>query len=148
MKYTYIILLFINLTGYSQNISLDEIISIKNKNLLDVKNLLIPKGWFIFSELEPTKSESGVFVFAVKSKSKNKHQDFSTYESFIKYHFTLDSKVDKINYNTRSEKAYKTILKRLGELNYKKISNENEIESNKMIFSNEKNLIEISTMRK
>lgn len=143
MKNLYIILLFINFTGYSQNISLDEIISIKNKNLQDVKNLLIPKGWYIFSELEPTKSESGKFVFAVKSEWKNKHQDFSTYESFIEYHFTLDSKVDKINYNTGSKKAYKAILKRLEVLNYKKISNKNEIKSNIMIFSNEKNLVKI-----
>ena len=142
MKNIFFILLFLQFTGYSQNISLDEILFMKGENLDSVKNLLTQKGWFIFSELQPTKNESGIFIFSVKNEWKNKNQDFSTFESFIEYHFTLKSHVDKINYKTGSKKAYKNFVKRLREIDYKPILKK----SSETIYSDGKNTITIEVI--
>ena len=142
MKNIFIILLFLQYTGYSQNISLDEILFMKSENLDSVRNLLTQKGWFVFSELQPTKNEAGLFVFAVKNEWKDKNMDFSTNESFVEYHFTLKSHVDKINYKTGSKKNYKNLVKRLRELNYKPILKK----SSETIYSDGKNTITIEVI--
>ncbi|WP_298153915.1 hypothetical protein [Flavobacterium sp.] len=143
MKKIYIVMLFFQFYGFSQLLTLNDILFLKDNDLYNAKNLLVKKGWYVKSELMPDKTSAGTFAFAVESERSDR--DYATYESFVEYRFNINSSSAKeIEYSTTSEKAYYLILGQLKSLNFKKRSTE----GSKITYIKSDMVIEIDTKEK
>lgn len=135
MKRLYIIVLFFHSFGYSQILTLNDLLSIKSAQLSDARKLLVNKDWYVHSELMPKKNKPGTFVFAVESERIDR--DFSTYESFLYYHFDLESvSATEVLYCTSSENAYNLILSQVESSEFKLVP-----KGSRIIYT--KNLVEV-----
>lgn len=129
MKIITLVLLLLSCISYSQNIDFDEVSLFKNKKPIEITEYLKTKGWYLFSELEPTETTDGIIVFGLENE-QSRNNDFATLESFIVYNFSIDLNFTSIEIMTGSERVYSTFLKKIDDLGYKIISTttlENEI---------------------
>jgi hypothetical protein len=113
MKRTFILLFFCcSLTNYSQNLTLDELVSLRKSDIANVEEYLSQKGWtFLSSEEGDNESLSGV-AFAYK---KEEYSDDA--ESFFHYYRSDSTDVRRINlqiFNTSKYNSYLARIKSLG----------------------------------
>lgn len=141
MKNIYFLLLLSSFLNYSQTINFDEMVSMQDKNVIEVRKLLSQKGWYLFSELKPTQSTLGCDVFALE-KQRNNDQDFSKSGSFITYYYSKNLYISQIEFITSSKEIYNSFLNRINQLNY----NLKTVTNSSKTYENNKNSIEIHSV--
>ena len=141
MKNMYFLLLLSSFLNYSQTINFDEMVSMEDKNVIEVRKLLSQKGWYLFSELKPTQSTLGCDAFALE-KERNNTQDFRRSGSFITYYYSKNFYISQIEFITSSKEIYNSFLNRINQLNY----NLKTVTNSSKTYENNKNSIEIHSV--
>ncbi|MCX6351901.1 MAG: hypothetical protein NTX03_08560 [Bacteroidetes bacterium] len=101
-----ILLFLITSNGYSQNLSLDEVISLKKKNLAELEEYLSSRNWNYQSGSEPTSEKMGEAHFTFH---KSYYDDKA--ESFITYYY--DEGVYRVGIQVASKEKYNNYLARI-----------------------------------
>jgi hypothetical protein len=81
-KHFTLFLLFISIFNFAQNLTLNELLSIRKKGVAEVDEYLSAKKWKFIEAEEPTDEKLGSISYAYK---KNYYDD--TAESFVKYFY-------------------------------------------------------------
>lgn len=106
--------IFSGLMSFSQNLSLDELISLRKKELVDVEEFLTNKNWSLLSAEEPNDNKMGIIVLAY---NKSNYDDKA--QSFIKYYYSNKSKNKRLNIQVNKKDIYNLYLTKLKSLGYK-----------------------------
>lgn len=119
-------ILFLSLSNsFSQNLSIDELISLRKKQIANVEEFLNTKNWNFLSATEPLETTLGDVVFVYK---KNEHDDSA--EAFLKYFYNDDFSTIRVNMQLAKKETYNFYLARLKSLGCKLIKSsirDNEI---------------------
>lgn len=109
MKNIYILLLFcFSLTNYSQNLSLEEVMSLRKLDVANVEERLATKGWSFLSSKEGTEESLGVVDFAF-----NKRAYDDTADSFLTYYFSNYTGRTRVNLQVHNLIKYNAYLARI-----------------------------------
>ncbi len=111
-----ILLLFFCLTSYSQNLTLDELIRLRKKDIAGVEEFLTAKNWSFLSSEEPKSDTLGSATFAY---GKNDYDDKA--QSFIIYYYSDNSWFKRIFIQVVSKEKYNFFLARIKSLGCKLI---------------------------
>jgi len=114
--FTLVFILFYSLS-FSQNLTLDELISLRKKNLALVEEKLTLKGWSFISGEEPQNGNLGNATFAY---NKSTYEDKA--ESFIKYFYSEISERKRIEIQIVKKEKYNLLLGRIKSLGCKLIN--------------------------
>lgn len=112
-------------TSFSQNLTLDELISLRKKQIANVEEFLNAKNWNFMSSSQPYETTLGNVVFAYK---KNAYDDSA--QAFIKYFYNDDFSTVRVNIQVAKKETYNSYLARLKSLGCKLINSsikDNEI---------------------
>lgn len=60
----FLILVISNIWSMGQNVTLDELISMRSKTLAEVEEILTAKNWQLMEAQEPTETSLGILSFA------------------------------------------------------------------------------------
>lgn len=126
MKKTFIhLFFFLSLTNlFSQNLTLDELLSLRKKQIVSAEEFLAVKNWELYSAVQPDGSTPGTITFSYKKYEEDKAV------SFIKYIYTNDINNNMLNILIFNAEKYKTYLTRIKSLGCKVVYSglkENEI---------------------
>jgi hypothetical protein len=115
MKKLYIISsFFLGFISFSQNITLDDLISLRKKKLANLEETLTLKGWSFIRGNEPEYENLGTATFAYKQSS---FEDKA--ESFIIYMYSETSPTKRINIQMHKKDKYNLFLARIKSLGCK-----------------------------
>lgn len=114
--FTLVFILIYSLS-FSQNLTLDELISLRKKNLALVEEKLTLKGWSYISGEEPQNGNLGNATFAY---NKSTYEDKA--ESFIKYFYSEISEKKRIEIQIVKKEKYNLLLGRIKSLGCKLIN--------------------------
>lgn len=142
-----ILVILLSCTSYSQNIDFDDVYLLKNKKPIEIEEYLKTKGWYIFSELNPTENTDGIKVFGLENE-QNRSNDFATLESFINYNFSIDLNFTSIEIMTGSERIYSSFLKKIDNVGYKIKSNRTLENETIQIFNLDENVIQMKIFKR
>ena len=117
MKKIYIIFIsFISSICFSQNVTLDELMKLRKKDLATIEEQLTLKGWSYMSGEEAGLEALGKATFAY---NKGSYDDKA--ESFIHYYYSADLTVNRISIQIVRKDKYNTFLARIKALGCKLI---------------------------
>ncbi|MEM0543810.1 hypothetical protein WFZ85_14410 [Flavobacterium sp. j3] len=115
MKKLYILSLsLLGLISFSQNLTLDDLISLRKKKLANLEETLTLKGWSFIKGNEPGYENLGKATFAYKQSS---FEDKA--ESFINYIYSETSTTKRINIQMHKKDKYNLFLTRIKSLGCK-----------------------------
>ena len=107
--------LYVILPSFGQNVTLDQVISLRSKTLADVEEFLTAKSWQFTSATEPGDGIMGSATFAYdKSIYDDKALSFITY-----YYGKYLTSSNRINIQVNKTATYNTFIARLKALGYK-----------------------------
>ncbi|WP_433812093.1 hypothetical protein [Flavobacterium johnsoniae] len=123
---------------FSQNLSLDELISLRKKELSEIEEFLTNKNWSFLSAEEPEQDKLGLVTFAF---DKSNYDDKA--QSFLRYFYSDKSESKRIQIQVNKKEIYNSYLTKLKSLEYKIINS--KIENGKIIkiYEGAKIIIEI-----
>ncbi|UOK42171.1 MULTISPECIES: hypothetical protein [Flavobacterium] len=113
------LLLGISFICNSQNLSLDELVSLRKKSLVTVEETLTQKGWNYIKGNSPDFGKLGSATFAYK---KSTYDDKA--QSFITYFYSDNSSEKKMSVQVNSKEKYTSYLARIKALGCKLIDSE------------------------
>lgn len=120
-------LLIINLTNVlAQNITLDELISLRKKNLVNVEEYLSSKKWNYLRAENPTPENLGKVVF---SYDKNNFNDEA--QSFINYYYSEETNRKRIGIQLTKTEKYNDFITKIKSFGCKVI--DSRIEENQIV---------------
>ena len=112
--------------SFSQNLTLDELISLRKKQIASVEEYLNAKNWNFLSAAQPYETTLGDVVFVYK---KNEYDDSA--QAFIKYFYNDDFSTVRVNMQVARKEIYNLYLARIKSLGCKLIKS--SIEDNEII---------------
>jgi len=126
MKRIFLFLLFISIhgSGYSQSLTLDELISLRQKDVGDITEYLIKKGWVYETSESKTSSFQGT-DWKYKSKSSGK--------TLARLTLFEGSNEVFITYQTGELKYYNILSSRIKEFKMKKVRSEHYDQNNSIL---------------
>jgi hypothetical protein len=98
----------------AQNLTIDQVISLRSKPLASVEEFLTSKSWELNNATEPSEETMGMASFAY---NKSYYDDKAT--SFITYFYSSHSDYKRINIQINKLATYNLYMARLKALNYK-----------------------------
>lgn len=113
--------------GFSQNLTIDEIIGLRKKNIATIEEYLIGKNWSFISAKEPTDEKLGSILFAYKRNSEYKDHA----RAYINFYYSENSNTERLNVQVEVEEVYNKYVTRLKMLGYKMISS--KVEEGKIV---------------
>ena len=119
MKNLTLLIMLIHFAGFSQNVTLDELINLRKKNLTIVEETLSSKGWTYINGESPNLYGLGKATFAYK---KSTYDD--TALSFLTYYYSEDNSESKITIQINTKDKYNSFLLRLKALGFKLMNSE------------------------
>ncbi len=109
MKVLFTLLFFgLSITSYSQNLSLEELISLRKNDIANVEEYLSAKGWVLFSSEE---GEDGSLDKVNFAYNKNEYSDSA--ESFLNYYYSDLTGVTRINLQIFNTIKYNPLLAKI-----------------------------------
>ncbi|MBS1580558.1 MAG: hypothetical protein JST29_13070 [Bacteroidetes bacterium] len=93
---------------YSQNITLDEVINLRNKDVTDVEEYLTNKNWTLLNAKEGYGTTMASIGFAY---NKSSYDDRA--ESFIKYYYSDETETKRISWQINRKDKYSILLGQL-----------------------------------
>jgi hypothetical protein len=139
MKNVLLFLVFYSCLNYSQNLSFDEFLSLKNKNTVEVNLFFKGKGWHLFSELKPQLDKQGIIVFKMEKQKSN--VNFWNGETLIECYSYKNANVSKLRFTTASKEIFNSYLTHIKKLNYKVVSSSIKDKVNNYTYQNDKLII-------
>ena len=112
--------------SFSQNVSLDEAISLRKKGLAEVEEYLTSKNWSLISAEDPKDDEMGIANFAFEKSSYNDRA-----QAFMTYYYSSHSGRTRLDLQVHKKDIYTGYINRLKALGCKLIKS--KIEDNKII---------------
>lgn len=98
----------------AQNLSIDQIISIRTKSIADVKEYLTARDWTLHEASEASEGKMGKAIFAYgKSSYDNKATAWLYF-----YKSNIDSKLNRIDYQVHNNTKYNSLLARVKALGF------------------------------
>jgi hypothetical protein len=111
-----LLLLLFSLTSYSQNLTLDEVVGLRKKNIANVEEFLTAKNWSYIGSNEPESDKLGNARFAY---GKSSYDDKA--EAFIKYLYSENTGRKRISFQVHKKDKYNLYLTRIKSLGCKLI---------------------------
>lgn len=105
---TFLFAIICSIVTFGQNISLDELISLSQKNVVNVEEYLTNKQWKVLSIKQGEESKMNVITF---SYNKSNYSDKA--ESFIKYLYSEEIGTRRINIQINNTSKYNVYLSSL-----------------------------------
>jgi hypothetical protein len=121
-------LLFIPLSIFAQDISLEQVISLKSKNLKDVKAYLTSKNWKMTDEIKHSRDFLGSIDFVL---NKNKSNDTPVLEISYLYKNLSTEKI-RISFKIYNDTVFNNYLTQLNSLGFKLQKNEEDNDQEKI----------------
>lgn len=100
-----IVLLLYTSCVFCQNLTLSQVLKVRDMSIGEVEEYLTTKGWKYFDGQEPTEEDMGVLNFAYKVSTIN---DMA--ESWIYYYFSGENDKKRIAIQILDEKKYNEYL--------------------------------------
>lgn len=126
-KYIILLITIISIhNSFSQNVSIDEAISLRKKSLVEVEEYLTSKNWSLILAEDPTEEGMGLANFAFE---KNSYDDKAS--GFITFYYSGRSERTRLNLQIHKKDIYTSYINRLKALGCKLIKS--KIEDNKII---------------
>lgn len=116
-KFLTLLFFCFSLSNYAQNLSLEELITLRKLDLASIEERLSAKGWTYLKGEEATKDELGSINFAYKKKSYNESA-----ESFCTYLYSYDSSTAIISLRLSSLPKYNEYMSKIKSYGCKLIS--------------------------
>ena len=104
----FVALLLFSLTSYSQNLTLDEVVSLRKKNIASVEEFLTAKNW---SYIGSNAAQFGNLGNASFAYSKSNYDDKA--EAFIDYYFSENTGRRRISLQVHKKDKYNLYLARI-----------------------------------
>ena len=136
MKNKFLILLLCSCLSYSQNLSFEEFLSLKNKNAVEANFFLNGKGWHLFSELEPELDKQGIVVFKMQEEKSNR--DFWHGETLMECRSYKNANVSELKFITASEEIFRLYVNHIKRSNYKVVSSSSNNKVKSYTYQNDK----------
>jgi len=92
----------------AQNISLDELLNLRTRNVASVEEYLTAKGWDLLSTKKEEETSFGLMIFAYK---KSNYSDKA--ESFIKYLYSESANRKRISMQIVKKEKYTNFLNQI-----------------------------------
>lgn len=121
MKITVLVLtlLFTNLISFSQNLSFDQILSLRKKSLATVEEYLTSNNWNFYDATEPEYGTLGKAIFSYKMSTFDDKA-----ESFLYYYYSSTTGTKRIDVQVVKKDIYNVYLSRIKALGCKLIKSE------------------------
>lgn len=116
MNFFNIIFLIATINIYSQNLTIDEIISLRKKDITEVEEFLNTKKWSLLNANQPDNEKLGLMAF---SFGKNEFDDKA--QAFLGYYFSENSELKRIDFDFFDKIIYNNYLTRIKSLGCKLI---------------------------
>jgi len=134
-------LLLLPLTIFAQNISLEQVISLRTKNLKEVKAYLTSKNWKMTEVMNPSRDFLGSVDFAL-----NKNNAIDTPVLVISYLYkNLTAEKIRISFNIYNDVDFNIYMAQLNSLGFKLQKNEDEDNEQEKIYQLNGTTIKLST---
>lgn len=114
---TLFIMLLISIYGFSQNLSISQLLEVKSKNLGEAEEYLTLKGWEFMSAEEPTIAYLGTVTF-----SYNKDNMSDRAQSFLLYYYSDYSTTTRVSIQVSKKEKYNEYLNSIKSFGCKMIS--------------------------
>lgn len=109
MKILFTLLLFgLSITSNSQNLTVEEILSLRKKDIANVEEHLTAKGWMFLSSEEGKDGDLNYADFAYNKSTYNDNAD-----SFLSYFYSETSAITRIKLQIHSPAKYNAYLARI-----------------------------------
>ena len=112
----FVSLLLFSLTSYSQNLTIDEVVALRKKNIANVEEFLTAKNWSYIGSNAPQSGNLGNARFAY---GKSNYDDKA--EAFIKYLYSETTGRKRISLQIHKKDKYNLYLARIKTLGCKLI---------------------------
>ena len=112
----FVSLLLFSLTSYSQNLTIDEVVALRKKNIANVEEFLTAKNWSYIGSNAPQSGNLGNARFAY---GKSNYDDKA--EAFIKYLYSENTGRKRISLQIHKKDKYNLYLARIKTLGCKLI---------------------------
>lgn len=110
--------------SFSQNLTFEDFIGLRKKNLADIEESLSMKGWSLYTDENSTNDD--LVIFAYRRNEYNKHAD-----SFLSYYNYENNDSKRVHIQIRNKQIYSNYIARLKINGFKLIKNllkDNKIE--------------------
>ncbi len=140
MKYKLIILfLFVFTISFSQNMTFEKILSIKNKNLSEVKKYLKNENWEIMHEHFSKQFKFGDIRFSFDNKNPNREIPL-----FITFYYEANDLVkNRIEFEISNKTIFDDFLNQFKSLDFKFINSKSDVNQTIETYKNETTTVEV-----
>lgn len=128
--------------SFSQNVTLEEVIGLKNKNLLEVKNYLKDRNWEIMHEHFSKKLKFGDIRFSFDNE--NPDREIPLYLTF--YHEANEMTKNRVEFEVTSKEKFDSYLTELKSSNFSLINSKTDVNQTVDTFKDEFTTIEVKTI--
>ncbi len=105
------ILLFNFVPCISQNLTLDEVVSLRKQNIAVVEETLTEKNWSLIEVKEPTEQEMGTVIFAFKKRDYNDDA-----QAFFKFYYSDETGTQRVSIQLNKKEFYDNYIARIKSL--------------------------------
>lgn len=134
---TFLLLILLTNTGFGQNLSLDELVDLRKKNLTKFIEYLNPKGWINSNEARLEASEQSSDYFRLSNKAS---------KSTIEFLSSNDIKTNRISIHVSQKETYSQYVTKIISLGYRLIKAELENGDIIKVYQGKKNTIKVTTI--